>query len=533
MIIKGNAHARRRGAGRLIPIRRWPRRVLIAANLSVALMLVGTGLAYGYSQHLLNRIHTGSDAGLSTSDDNNVGASSGLSSNDTTTAKHSSSSTTSSESADGLSPENILLIGNETRAGQTMVNFGNASELTGTLSDVIMVLHLNPRKKTASIISIPRDVFVPMPAGSDVGTYEKIDAALNDGKLGPNNLAEAITQDFGIPINHYVEVDFDGFLQTVNALGGIKLDFPERLYDEYSGLNISKTGCQLIHGQQYDPPGVSASDTADWPYDPESDLARIVRDHTFIRVLASTAESDGIADPLKLNSFLNAVLDQLTIDPGLKNQLVSLVLHYHDINPFGAAATTIPVTQVTGENGDGYDFEGYQMGDVEFTDYPADLNTIEKWDPGAIPTPVKPSSVVVDNISGVDGYSATVGSGLQALGFNVSSEETGTDPGYESETLVQYHPGQLAEGVSVLEKLSGAVVLQSDASVPSGTVEVQAGSVLAVDQPATPTTTTTAGSTSSTTAGSTGSTTTTVPTPGGQTPSSATDDETPYDPRPC
>jgi hypothetical protein len=82
---------------------------------------------------------------------------------------------------------------------------------------------------------------------------------------------------------------------------------------------------------------------------------------------------------------------------------------------------------------------------------------------------------------------------------------------------VQYHPGQLADGIAVFEKLSGAVILQSVASVPSGTVDVQAGSTFAVDHA------TKAGKNSSTT----------VPTPGGQTPSPSQDQLTPYDPRPC
>jgi LCP family protein required for cell wall assembly len=539
--IIAKAHQRRPRPRRLIPSRRWPRRTLIAANLIVAMVIVGTGFTYGYARYRLDSISTGSSIGLSPTDgasnhDGNVGTSTGRGTGSTRVSAKQGRKPT--DSADGLEPENILLIGNETRAGQTMVNFGNASELTGTLSDVIMILHLDPKTDRASILSLPRDVFVSMPAGSEVGNYQKIDAALNDGKLGPNNLAEAITQDFGIPINHYVEVDFDGFLQTVNALGGIKVDFPERLFDVYSGLDISKTGCQLIHGQQalalvrsrhlqYDPPGVSPDDTADWPYDPESDLSRIVRDHTFVRILASTAESEGLTDPLKANSFLSAVLHQLTVDPGLKNQLISLILHYHKLNPFSAAETTIPVTQVGGADGTGYIYDGYNVGDVEFADEPADTRTIEKWDPGALPKPVRPKSVDIYDIAGTDQLSASLGSALRADGFNVALETSGTVPGYESETFVQYHPGQLADGFAVFEKLSGAAVLQSLASVPAGTVEVQAGSSVAVDTPATSTAHHPTSRTTTTTPS------TTVPTPGGQAPSSSNDQTTPYDPKPC
>jgi LCP family protein required for cell wall assembly len=508
---------------------RWPRRALIAANVAVATILVCTGLVWGYARYRLDSIKTGSSAGLSPTDGSGP------------SAVKTAGGRIQSQSAGGLQPENILLIGNETRAGQTQVNFGNPAQLSGTLSDIIMVLHLDPKDDTASVLSIPRDVFSPMPADSPVGAYQKIDAALNDGANGPNNLATAITQDYGIPINHYVEVAFDGFLNTVNALGGIKLDFPERLYDAYSNLQIDHTGCQLINGVealalvrsrhlQYDPPGVSANNPADWPYDPESDLARIVRDHTFIRVLASTGESEGLTNPLKINAFLSAVLDQLTVDPGLKNQLVSLIEHYHNLNPFVAATTTIPVTQVTGD-GSGYVYEGNNVGDVEFPDEPADTEAIEKWDPSALPAPVEPASVSVYNIAGAPGLAASTGTALRADGINVTTEANGVMAGTESETVVQYHPGQLADAMAVFDKLSGAVILQSVASVPSDTVAVQAGATLAVHPPASaPTSPTTASSTGSHHSSTPAST---APTPGGQTASASADQETPYDPRPC
>jgi LCP family protein required for cell wall assembly len=490
------------------PYRRWPRRVLLAVNVVVAVGLIGSGIAYGWVRYQFANVKTGSSSGL--------------------TATEGTKDT--KQAASGLKAENILLIGNQTRAGQTKVNFGNPALLTGTLSDIAMVLHLDPRAGTASIISIPRDVFAPMPAGSPVGPFQKIDAALNDGKLGPNNLARAITEDFGIPINHYVEVDFDGFLNTVNALGGIRMDFPERLFDAYSNLDISHTGCQLIHGYQalalvrsrhlqYDPPGVSPYDHAAWPYDPESDLARIVRDHTFLRVLVKTGESEGLSNPLKLNAFLSSVLHQLTIDPGLKQQLVSLALHYRHINPNAVAETTIPVTQVTG-NGSGYYYRGVGMGDVEFPD----ANTIEKWDPGALPSPVQPHAVRVYNDTSTYHLAADTGSALTSDGFHVTAESNGTDPASVSETLVQYHPGQLAMGFDVFQKLRGAVILQSLKSVPSGTVDVQAGSIFAVDKPLP------AGSSKP---GTRHSPPASAPTPGGQQASSAKDDLTPYDPRPC
>ena len=104
--------------------------------------------------------------------------------------------------ADGLQPENILLIGNETRQGltpQQQLQFGSSLTYSGTLADIMMVLHLDPANRTASILSIPRDLFSPMPAGSPVGSYQKMDAALNDGADGPDNLVQAIRKTSASP----------------------------------------------------------------------------------------------------------------------------------------------------------------------------------------------------------------------------------------------------------------------------------------------------------------------------------------------
>ena len=107
--------------------------------------------------------------------------------------------------------------------------------VNGVNSDVVMILHLNPANDSLSILSIPRDLFVPN-ARSDGAN--KIDAALYQG---PDQLINAIEEDFGIPIQHFVELNFDSFINVVNALGGIKMYFPEPVFDAYSGLNVQTT----------------------------------------------------------------------------------------------------------------------------------------------------------------------------------------------------------------------------------------------------------------------------------------------------
>jgi LCP family protein required for cell wall assembly len=520
--------------------RRWPRRVLITANVVVALCLVSSGGVYAY-------VHTKIDAIRAVS------------------APHLTPvGTGTQDSADGLPVENILLIGNQSRAGLTNPAFGSPTELSGTLSDVIMILHVDPAKQKVTLLSIPRDLFVPQPAGSQVGPFQKIDAALNDGANGPDNLIAAITQDWGIPINHFVELNFSGFQATVDALGGIKMDFPDRLYDAESDLIIGSTGCQLLNGAaalalvrarhlQYDPPGVNPDDHSAWPYDPESDLSRIVRDHTFLRVLVSTAKSKGLTNPITANNFIDGIINQITIDPGLRSQIVALIGRFRNIDPATAPETTLPVNQVGGS--DGYTYNGYGMGDIEFPNQPLDNQTIAAWDKGALPAASKPVAVTVEDDLGSQDIAQGVANGLSADGLPVGPVADGSVKASPSPTWIDYAPGDQAAGEAVLADVAGAAMLRPDPSLGAGQVKVELGSAASVTGPgaalaygAPSSTSTSTGSSSGTSSGSSPSTTsgsTTSTTAPGQestssgsgsldpTPSPSSDQVQPWDPRPC
>ncbi|MBV9660668.1 MAG: LCP family protein [Acidimicrobiales bacterium] len=498
---------------RHIPKPRWPRRLLIATNVSVALCLIAAGAAYGYVRFRINSIRTQAAPSL----------------------------TPVTKGGPTGSAENILLIGNQTRAGLTpaqQAQFGSAEELSGSLSDVIMILHLDPRTHSAGILSIPRDLFTPMPPGSPVGPWQKIDAALNDGTNGPNNLVQAIEADFGIPINHYVELNFNGFQNTVNAIGGINVYFPEPVFDAESLLYIGQPGCVHLDGAQalalvrarhlqYDPPGDTAVRSL-WPQEAQSDLARIARDHTFLRILFTAALSQGLGNPLKLNDFLGAIIDQIVIDPRLKGQLLDLASTYKNLNPGTIPELTLPVTPVNN-----YRYNGYNMGDVDFPVQPLDNQTIAAWDPSALPAPSAPSAVNVYNITNQGHLATSTASGLTANGLPVSVISDATNPGNPSETLVKYAPNALPAALAVMGHLSGAVMLDQDPTVPAGTITVDAGSVLAVTTPAAPASTASTAPPQSTTTPSTSSPTTAVPTAGGTAPSSSSDELQPWDPRPC
>jgi len=250
-------------------------------------------------------------------------------------------------------PFTILVIGSDTRVGessQAAQSFGSASVVTGQRSDVVQLWRVTPSTKQIQILSIPRDTVVSMlpPDTTQFGTYNRINSSYNSGA---NQLVKTITANFGIPINHVVQVDFSGFQNAVNALGGIYLDFPYPAKDAYSGLNITTPGCQLLNGSQalavararhyeYYADGY-------WQYDGTSDFGRIQRQDVFLKSLITAAKSK--VSPLTVNAFIGSVHEGVTIDDGFGfNELIGLALTYHSFDPTNLQAQTLPTEAANG-----------------------------------------------------------------------------------------------------------------------------------------------------------------------------------------
>ena len=118
--------------------------------------------------------------------------------------------------------ENYLLVGSDTREGADPSDpdfggIGSVEETGGKRSDTIMVMHVDHDAGRASLVSLPRDLYVPI-AGADKS--DRINSAFS---RGPDVLVDTVQQSLGIPINHYIEVDFQGFKRLVDAIGGCLL----------------------------------------------------------------------------------------------------------------------------------------------------------------------------------------------------------------------------------------------------------------------------------------------------------------------
>ena len=266
---------------------------------------------------------------------------------------------------DNGAPFTVLVIGSDTRVGQNAQNFGSASVVTGQRSDVVQLWRVTPSSKQIQILSIPRDTVVSLLGANatEFGTYNRINSAFDSGT---DQLVQTITANFGIPINHVAVIDFSGFEDAVNAVGGVYLDFNYPAKDTYSGLDITTPGCQLVSGAQA--LAVARSRhyqyyaNGEWQYDGTSDFGRIERQDAFLRSLVTAVKSKE-TNPIALAKFAGSLHEGLEIDDGFSaNELIGLAETYHSFDAGQLAAQTLPT-----ENSNA--FPG--LGDVLVADQPA------------------------------------------------------------------------------------------------------------------------------------------------------------------
>ncbi len=156
--------------------------------------------------------------------------------------------------AAGLSPpgsgiENFLLVGSDSRAGidpnaPDVGGTGTEADVSGHRSDTIMILRRDRSTGEAALLSIPRDLWVQVP-GHD--GKRRINSAFNDG---PEVLVQTLQGALGLPIHHYVEIDFVGFKSLVDALGGVQVCVDYATRDVSTGLDITEPGCHVLDGVQ-------------------------------------------------------------------------------------------------------------------------------------------------------------------------------------------------------------------------------------------------------------------------------------------
>jgi len=376
------------------------------------------------------------------------------------------------DKVDPAKPANFLIIGSDTRAfvdtPQQAQDFGTPTAQAGQRSDTIMVAHVDPDATKSLLVSFPRDLWVHIPG---VG-MSKINAAYN---YGPERIIETIQQDFGIPINHYLEVDFAGFEGVVNAIGSVPIYFPTPARDKETGLDAPAAGCYSLNGKQalayvrsryyqyYTPQN-------GWQYDPRSDIGRIQRQQYFIRSLAQTAISKGARDPRKATKLLDRMVPNLKRDPGLGlSDLLSLVKTFRTFDPNQVQMVTIPFTS------------DWPQSSKLFLDQAAAAPILARMrsfsSSSSSPPKAKPGEVTlaVENGSGVNGAAGTALSALEAAGFHAAGPATDAPSHDHATTEVQYASGQEDAARLVQSYLGGVGTLVPSTSTGGAQVVVVLG----------------------------------------------------------
>jgi LCP family protein required for cell wall assembly len=139
-------------------------------------------------------------------------------------------------------PMNVLVLGSDSRDDLSEEQRKSFGTIGGRRADTIILLHLDEKREKAILVHFPRDLRVTDPNGK----VSKINAIYGQG---PEALVRTVSRFSGLPINHYIEVDFNGFNRITEALGGVDVYFEKPLQDPDSGLNVPK-GCVTIEGDQ-------------------------------------------------------------------------------------------------------------------------------------------------------------------------------------------------------------------------------------------------------------------------------------------
>ena len=245
-----------------------------------------------------------------------------------------------SDALSSSSGTNWLLVGADNALGDGPGREG----VDGVRADTVMVLRI--QDGNASMLSLNRDLWVRNPATGDEG---RLNATYNQG---PGNLIRAVTENFGIPIERYMEIDFDSFSGLVDSLGGIEVNFANPAFDLASGLDVKTAGVVHLDGAQALAYVRSRhfTEVINGQPVPEGglpDVNRTMRQQTFLREVMRKASTK--RNPFALMSAASSMTAGLRIDDAMTMfDPLRLALAMRNLDP---RPTALPVTPRTTSGG--------------------------------------------------------------------------------------------------------------------------------------------------------------------------------------
>lgn len=371
---------------------------------------------------------------------------------------------------------NILVVGSDTRQGLGTDDYGKDTAEGGARSDTNLLVHISEDRKSAAVISIPRDSMTKAPTDCDDpdstvsnGEVRRWNDNFNEG--GPACLVKTLEGLTGIFVDHVAVVDFNGFQDMVDGLDGVDVCLPEPVKDKDAKLDLP-AGKQRLDGEDalgYVRVRKSLGDG--------SDLGRIERQQAFMASMAQEATRTSLlVRPDKLYSFLDAATKSMTADDDLGLQrMLSIARSVKGLEMDDLVFATVPTEA-----------------------YPEDINRVqwrqeaadELWAavrddtelPGAekkqsAPTKlsVAPSDITVDvrNHTDASGLAAQEAEALEVQGFDTSVVSAGSMTGARG-AVVRHAKGDTATAKTVAAAYSGAKLVV-DEGLSKGTVRLDLG----------------------------------------------------------
>jgi len=375
--------------------------------------------------------------------------------------------------------ENILIIGSDARTG-THGKYGRG--IQGSRSDTSMLLHISPTHTGAIVISFPRDTEVPVfsceadgsghPGQQDQpGSVEQLNWSFSNG--GAPCLWRTLEQVTHIHIDHFVEVNFDGFKSIVDDVGGVPVCLPYPIRDPASRLNLP-AGKSVVQGNQ------ALAFVRERHIGLGSDLQRINRQQIFLASLAQKIkQSSSLSNPAKLYSLVHDIASSLTTDSALS--MTDMYAIANSLKGMSTSALQFIMAPVV-------PYPLNPDNQVEFAQPSADqlfaaiahdnhiLKTARQAD-RAKPLPtVRPGRVHLQVLNGtsVAGLAATTAGQLTARGFKVAA--TGNANGAASTTVIEYGSSAQMPEVNTLQKQIPGAQAKQVPSLHGSTLSLVLGS---------------------------------------------------------
>ncbi len=242
-----------------------------------------------------------------------------------------------------LDARTVLLTGSDTNPcvdpASPWANAADPSRVGGGRFDTIMLLRVDPNGRS-SLVSFPRDLWVDLPGRGR-------------GRLATagDDLPQTLYDNFGVEVDHRIDIDFCALPTMVDAVGGVPVPLPAPLRDSHTGLDITAAGCHLFSGDEalaylrsrhltwQDAQGT-------WHEDPASDLGRIDRQQDFVRRLLTAVRERGLVDRESIIDLFDQLQEHVVRDQNLLSvdSVLELAGLIGTIDPAQLVVATMPAT---------------------------------------------------------------------------------------------------------------------------------------------------------------------------------------------